>query len=370
MRFTLQQNAISSLHIAIENFKDFYESDRAVHYKKTELDEKIKISLVFLENAIELMLKAVLVENDETSIYEKPNLKCIQDARELVDDKNTLADILLKKSNFKTINYYRVIKKFIELTNQKTEKVEKVLLKLSERRNAITHFGIEILDYDEIVLTFINTFDVIFNYLIHSFDSIDEIGDYLTIGDLVVKTVHDGDKWFVSEDGTYPGICDYLDQLLIDHNNYIFALRANNPKTKILEFESLLAESIKDKKFYWLLKNNNSEISLKLSDIEDHELSFEIDMPNTTIEINSIYSMYYNATIFEDDAGDLLFIVLHNENNIYLYKEDVKYPCLTKPENEKQWLEDEKNGYCEKYNLSKGNLIKVFEKIIERYKVK
>lgn len=38
MKLTLQQNAVSSLHIAIENFKDFYHSERSTNLKKTEKD--------------------------------------------------------------------------------------------------------------------------------------------------------------------------------------------------------------------------------------------------------------------------------------------------------------------------------------------
>lgn len=88
MRFTLQQNVISSLHIAIENFKDFYYSDRSKNLNKSERNEKIKIALVFLENSIELLLKSVLVENEETSIYEDPDSKYIQDAKKLINEKN------------------------------------------------------------------------------------------------------------------------------------------------------------------------------------------------------------------------------------------------------------------------------------------
>lgn len=52
--------------------------------------------------------------------------------------KKTLVDVLLAKSNFKTIKYNCVIKKYIYLANQTTDKVEKVLYKLSDRRNTIT----------------------------------------------------------------------------------------------------------------------------------------------------------------------------------------------------------------------------------------
>lgn len=314
-------------------------------------------------------MKSVLVGNNETSIYEAPDSKSIKEAQKKVNDKESLADILLNESNFKTIKYHCVIDKYIELTNQTSDKVKNVLLKLSENRNAVTHFGIKILDYDEIVLTFINTFDVIYNYLYDSLILVDEIEEYLALDDLVIQTVHEGNKWFVDEDGFYIGFSDYLDELLTDYNDYFFTLRANNPKTNILKFEKLLSETLKNKSFDFILKKYNAGISLKDTDIEDHNLFFEIDMPNTTIEVLSKYSMYYNATIFENDAGDILFIVLHDENSIYLYKEDVYYPYSTEPENDKQWLVDESNGLCEKYNLSMRNLIKVFEEIFKRYKL-
>lgn len=174
----------------------------------------------------------MLVEDNETSIYENSNSKKIKDAQKKVDNEHTLMDILLKEYNFKTINYYSTINKYVELTKLSSEKVKKVLFNLSDIRNAITPFGIEILDYDEIVSTFINTFDVIYNYLRDSFETIDDIGDYFTEDDLIVKTIH-GNEWFVAEDGTYTGILDYLDELLTDHNEYIFSLRANNQKTWI-----------------------------------------------------------------------------------------------------------------------------------------
>ena len=366
MRFTLPENAISSLHIAIGNFKDFYYCDRAEKLSITERDEKIKIALLFLENAIELLLKSVLVTIDETCIYKEPLPKCIKKARTLVDDKNTLADLLLQDSNFKTIDYFDVVKKYTKLTGATSEKIESVLLHLSYVRNAITHFGIEIVDYDEIVLTFINTFDVIYNYLYDNFMAIDSIGEYFTSDDLVVTTIH-GNRCLIAEDGTYNNILDFLDELLIDNNDYIFALRANNPKTKISEFETLMSETITDKKFDWLLKTHNAEVSLSVDDIANKDLSFDIDMPKGSISVIPRYSPYYNATIFENDGGDILFIVSHSEGALYAYNSNITYPCPTDPEKDRQWIEDERNGDCVKYNLSKRNLIKVFNVIFERY---
>lgn len=367
MRFTLPQNAISSLHIAIENFKDFYFEERSSGLSNTERDEKIKISLVFLENSIELLLKSILVTLDETSIYKEPNSKRIKKAQSRVDANNTLSDILLQEANFHTIDYCDVVKKYINLTGEKTKKVEQVLFQLSNVRNAITHFGIEIIDYDEIVITFFNTFDVIYNYLYDRLISLDNIGEYFTSDDMIVDTVH-GKKLLVSEDGIYNNILDFLDELLMDYNDYIFALRSRNVKTKISKFEDILLETIDDKKFKKLLETHGVNITLCEEDIVNKDLSFDIEFSTIAVDIIARYSPFYNATIFSNDSGEIMCIVAHEEQALYYYSCNVIYPSTTEAEKDTQWVEDEKNHSCIKLNLSKRNLLKVFEEYFVKCK--
>ncbi len=367
MRFTLPQNAISSLHIAIENFKDFYFEERSSGLSNTERDEKIKISLIFLENSIELLLKSILVTIDETCIYKEPQSKRIKKAQSRVDANNSLTDILLQESNFHTIDYCDVVKKYIELTGEETQKVEKVLFQLSYVRNAITHFGIEIIDYDEIILTFFNTFDVIYNYLYNRLITLNHIGNYFTSDDIVVNTIH-GNKFLVAEDGTYNNIIDFLDELLLDDNDYIFALRASNINTKISRFKNILLETITDKKFDRLLEAYGAKITLCESDIVNKDLSFDIEFLDKSVSVISRYSPFYNATIFENGSGEIVFIVAHEEGSLYWYYHDVVYPSTTEPEKDMQWISDEQNNKCIKLNLSKRNLLKAFGEYIIRCK--
>ena len=63
----------------------------------------------------------MLVEDNEISIYENSNSKKIKDAQKKVDNEHTLMDILLKEYNFKTINYYSTINKYVELTKLSSE---------------------------------------------------------------------------------------------------------------------------------------------------------------------------------------------------------------------------------------------------------
>lgn len=51
VKYTLTQNAISSLSIAIESFKKFYYLEDKC--SQSEIDEAVKICTIFLENSIE-----------------------------------------------------------------------------------------------------------------------------------------------------------------------------------------------------------------------------------------------------------------------------------------------------------------------------
>lgn len=364
LKYTLSQNAISSLHIAIQHFKSFYYTKYSNKLSQSEVDEEIKISLVFLENSIELLLKAILVSIDETCIYKCPESKRIKRAQSCVNNENTLADVLLQDGNFQTIDYHEIVDKYIELTGETSEKFEKVLKQLSNARNSITHFGLEIASYDEIILLFFNTFDIIYNYLYERLCALDNIDNYFTSDDLIVNTIH-GSKFLFSEDFVYNNIYDFLDELLMDNNEYVFELRASNTRTKISQFSNLFAETVKDRKFENLLERYDAKTDLNELNILKHQYSFSLEISKEmSFDILTRYSPFYNATIFMDDCGQIIFIVLHDENIFYLYNSDIVYPPMDEREKDAQWIEDEKNNLCMKYNLSKRNLIKAFESYV------
>lgn len=188
MKYTLSQNAISSLSIAIDNFKKFYYNGK--RYSPSEIDEAIKICIVFLENSIELMLKDILVSSDPLSIYEYPNSRAIKKALLKVTDSLKLEDILVSEGKFKTISYTDTINKYNELFHE-SQKVYQVLNSLGEKRNAITHFGIdEPDDLVELTIEIINVFDVIYNYLYPQLIELDDIDIYFKSDGFIVDTVH------------------------------------------------------------------------------------------------------------------------------------------------------------------------------------
>ena len=68
------------------------------------------------------------MEIDETCIYKELHSKHIKEAQKLVDINNTLFDLLLKKLNFTTIDYYIAVNKYIDLTKKLLKRLRKYCL--------------------------------------------------------------------------------------------------------------------------------------------------------------------------------------------------------------------------------------------------
>lgn len=58
--------------------------------------------------------------------------------------------------------------------------------------------------------------------------------------------------------------------------------------------------------------------------------------------------------------------MLFENNQIYIYDKYAKYPEFYEPDIDNQWEKDLKKGLCQKYVLSKNNIIKAIETTILR----
>ena len=363
MKFSLAVNAISSLSIALENFKSFY-------YNKilqNQLEECVKIGIVFLENSVELMLKAILSSENKLIIFKEPDCKTIQNAKKFVNEENSLYDVLIhSKADIHTISYYDTIKKYNEKYHN-SQKLNVVLDNLGAYRNRFTHFGIEFSSYDEIVCIFINSFDVIYNYLYPQLIQLDEIGDYFTSDDIFVNTIR-GIKPLLDKDMRYNNIVDLLDEILGDGNRYLFNLCYSNPNKCIQVFEQYYTDSINDKKLNYILSKYDVELMIdELSDYKcGYDFEFTLTRESNTVDVLFRYLPYYNANIYLNEVGTLLFVVLFDKNQIFIYEKEAQYPAFDQADTDMQWEYDCKKGLCKKYILSKNNLIKAIETIILR----
>lgn len=364
MKYTLAKNAVSSLSIAIENFKKFYYFTD--EYSQSEQDESTKICIIFLENAIELLLKTILVSTDPKVIYKNPESQIIRKAETKVNETLQLEDILISEGNFQTITYTDAVKIYNN-HYYKSEKVFNILDSLGKTRNAITHFGIDrAYTWDELIICILNSFDVIYNYLYPQLIKLEDIAVYFTSDDLFVNTIHGVEPLF-DDDFVYNNIVDFLDELMGTSKEYICSLRATNPNSKISEFTELIKILLEDKKFEQMLAHNNVHIKFYTCDFENNDFGFEFhgDLGDRDA-INSCYSPYFNVTAFCGECGNIYFLIEHDKHELYIYDRNNfrKWTQHDEAEPDKQWLKDFTDGFCNKFNLSKRNLMLAFENII------
>lgn len=372
MKYTLAENAVSSLSIAIDNFKKFfYNGDDLLESIE---DEYIKICAVFLENSIELMIKSILASIDPLSIYIEPNSRKIRDAQSRVTSSKKLEDILISEGAFKTITYSTAVQEYANKFHNTSEKVQTVLFELSNIRNSLTHFGIDRTDNKgELIISILCTFDIIYNYLYPELIKLDGVKKYFTSDDMFVHTIH-VEKFLLDENNQYNNILDFLDETLEIGQAYICQLRAENVNSKIHESIELFILLFYDKKIIRMCKHYNIDFNTVRNEYAKNKYFIEINPEGDDTDpywLFSKYSPFYNSTIFIDEGGLVYFIIVHNEGNIYLYNKEKQLFWKSfggsEMETENIWVDDHDYGNCEKMNLSKRNLLKTFEFVFEAF---
>lgn len=256
MKYTLAENAVSSLSISIENFKKaFYCSGK---YNSSQIYEFTKICIVFLENSIELLLKSILASNNPTSIYKDPSSRTIISAIERVTDTQKLEDILISEGNFQTIRYSDTLNRYNE-SYHNSQKLFCILKQLGNMRNAITHFGINKDDY----ITFssiVNAYDIVYNYLYPQLLELEDVAYLFYSDNIFVDAIH-GIKPLLDENKMYNNILDFLDELLCEYKELACIEMAKRPESKISDFANLMRTVFDDIKLINRLKEYNAFIT-------------------------------------------------------------------------------------------------------------
>ena len=365
MVYTLAKNAISSLSIAIEYFKKIYY--HAEEYSPSEIDEAFKICITFLENAIELLLKTILANANPESIYCKPKDPVIQDAlrKSKLNTSVRPEDILISNGNLKTITYHKAVMIYTHQFHG-SDKVFRILDDLGSIRNAITHFGINKSNLkNELIIGMINAFDVIYNYLYPQLIEIDSLENFFTSDGLIVDTIH-GAKPLFDEDFIYNNILDFLDELMETSEAFALKCRLSNPTSKINEFTKTMKNVVEDQGFVESLEKNQTKIVFYTCNFSANDYHFDIikgeELWDTVL---SCYSPFFNVTAFCNDAGIIYFLIVHDQNELYLYNNNSTsyWPQRDEPEPDKLWLKDLERGLCQRLKLSKNNIFKVFNEI-------
>lgn len=135
-------------------------------------------------------------------------------------------------------------------------------------------------------------------------------------------------------------------------------------KKNIQTYERFVQEAIDDKKLKYIIEKHNVQIEIETHD--DNPLYYLFQKDGLEVSVLIRYLPYYNAGLYTNEVGHILFVVIFSDQKIYLYKDKADYPEFCEKDMDRQWENDERKGLCERMELSKNNMIKTFERIIER----
>lgn len=234
MKLTMIDNAIDSLKIAMHSFH------LSLDCSDDELNRLNKIIIIFLHNSIELLLKSILSQDDELSIYKLENNtteKIIEDTKNLlkINPNKTLHEILIKDLEIQTISYTTLVDKYVQKYSC-DKRIREILYKLGNYRNSITHFGLDISEQeDTFYISIYNTFDVI---LYELYDRLLEVDGYFSYNDVI----------------------DNLESWIEGGEDFLRNLCVENPKKKILIFTKMLKKTLFSDKLKAFLQAYNISI--------------------------------------------------------------------------------------------------------------
>lgn len=325
------ENAIDSLQITIDFF------DKWTRCSIDRGDRYLKLSIVFLHNSMELLLKALLIKKDDTIIYTQISEMELDKARkECKRKKITLDECLIKNYGIKTISYGSAVKLYAEYYKC-DDKVVNVLNSLGDYRNAITHFGI---DSTQEVDKLYNIVYESFAIVIYEFwDELVEIDEYFEYNDVIDMF----EAWYeVGE-------------------NFQLAVCVENCKRKINVFTNILKAVIYSGKFRNYVETYNIKVEVGTKDFDTNRIFLDFEILQEYVSVATFYSPYFNYTFFCDaETLEIWFVVNHYEDKVYIYYEDVEYIPTKEREN---MIRDDIGVRCEVKPLTENRIRNI---IIER----
>lgn len=299
MKITLIYNAVDSLQVAMRSF-------RAWNLADTDMEEvrNLKIAIEFLHNAMELFLKALLLEEDEESIYCEGQEKLIEKAKEKAQkDKISLAEYLLKEDKIKTFSYNELLKKYFESEPWRKSKTKKCLEKLGHYRNRIMHFGIDVNE------DLVDLLSVIYE----SFNVILEDSFYERLLGLT--------NYF-----SYSDVIDTIEPWSETYEEYLRSVAVGTSGRKINIFTEKVNSMVVSSKFKTFLQHYNI-IMKDMSIYSADEIRWEFEYNEKKIQFTTIYDAFYNCSILAQDCYSypMIFCVIHSKNKICMYEKWRKY---------------------------------------------
>lgn len=305
MKIVLIDNAVDSLQIAMNAFELWnqeFESRKDVRY--------LKITIEFLHNTVELLMKAILSQYDEKSIYCSENERqraLIKKAEtEAENQKISLMEYVIKNNEIKTLTYSDLLKRCIEKGILCEGRVISSLEKLGIYRNRIMHLGIDVTD---------------------------DLADLLAVIYENFKLVID-DKFYhklikLSDYFSYNDVLDTIEPWQELSGDTLRLLSTEIEKRKLKIFDEMMEKVIKSEKFIKFL--NQNDIDFKNNSIyQENYINIEFQCNEKQVEFTTIYDAFYNYTVIVMVSYyfEIVFCVMHFENKIAVWKNWIEYDEL------------------------------------------
>ena len=299
MKILLVDNAVDSLKIAMHTFNLW--NNRIYDYDDFR---SLKIVIEFLHNAIELLLKAILILQDETSIYCDKQEDLIEIAKEKARKQNiSLIESVIKDENIKTLDYSELLKKYYKYNTCLSIKYKDSLDRLGTYRNRIMHLGI---DTNEDFAALIAVIHECFTLIIDNSFYVDllEISEYFSYNDVI----------------------DTLEPWKEEYEDCLRELSTTIPSRKLSIFDKMIENVIVSSIFHKFLKYYNIILNDE-SKYEDDYIYLTFEHNGKIIELITFYDALYNYSILAQNVMGyhMVFCIMHFEGKICIYNKTVEY---------------------------------------------
>lgn len=293
MKINLIENAVDSLQIAMRAFS-LWNEDCESRYSFRYL----KVTIEFLHNAMELLLKAILNEDDEKAIYCMENEKqkfCIENARKKAKEEHiSLIECAIKMDEIKTLSYNELLSKLIENGKIYRGREKECLEKLGIYRNRVMHLGI---------------------------DATDDLCDLLAVihenFKIIIEDNFYEELWNLSDYFSYSDVLDTLEPWRDESGAALRSFSTTIEKRKLAVFDKMIENIINSNKLANFLDHYNIDLE-DYSDYEDDYINLKFQCKEKKVELTTIYDAFYNYTIIVmiRDYYKMIFCVMHFENEI------------------------------------------------------
>lgn len=316
MKFGLLDNGIDSLKMGIF----FYDKYLGLMITQTndgdfEKDSYLKLSVICIQNSVEILSKMVLSNFNELLIYKDID-SVINDSEAVLinSELSSLHEFLIQNDkNIKTIEYSLCIKRLKQLCKNKLDNNNaKDLEYIGYERNKLTHFGIaKVLDYHKSIGLIHRVINIIGNFFLSElhldsdpkyYSLIQQIFEVKQLGELVEKT-----EWAKSTADQFQKIYNLLDicvqklredgiEIKIEYNTdqeglFYLEIDNNDGSGKIIDtYVSPFLDTL-----FFVANDIDEQHILAIIDFNEANYLYECKIPNNFIYSETIDVKYWNV---------------------------------------------------------------------------